>query len=121
MAGQGADRDELTDQRVIARILEMRRQGYSFRGIATALAKWPEYVKDILEGHRLRNSTRADLVVDRKSEDLSTDLRNTNAASAAALGACSTLPRVYAASSISPTALAQSNAIITPQAGNRRR
>jgi len=47
-----ADRDELTDQRVIVRMLEMRSQGHSFRDIATALAKQrvatlsPECVED---------------------------------------------------------------------------
>jgi hypothetical protein len=57
---RAADRDELTDQRVTARMLEMRSQSYSFRDIATALAKQrvaklsPECVKDILEAHQVR-------------------------------------------------------------------
>jgi transcriptional regulator len=51
------DRDEVTDRRVLVRVLEMRNQGYSFRDIAAALAKQgisalsPECVKDILEAH----------------------------------------------------------------------
>jgi hypothetical protein len=52
-----ADRDEVIDERVIARMLEMRGQGYSFRDIATALAKQglivlsPERIKDMIEAH----------------------------------------------------------------------
>jgi hypothetical protein len=51
------DCDEVTDRRVIARMLEMRGQGYSFRDIAAALAKQefitlsPESVRDILDTH----------------------------------------------------------------------
>jgi hypothetical protein len=52
-----ADRDEVTDRRVLARMPEMRGQGYSFRDIASALAKQglivlsPERVKEMLEAH----------------------------------------------------------------------
>lgn len=55
-----ADRDGVTDQRVIARILEMREQGYGFGDIAAALAKQgliglsPERVRDIIEAYRVR-------------------------------------------------------------------
>jgi hypothetical protein len=54
-----ADRDEATDRRVLARMLEMRDQGYSFRDIAAALAKQrlivlsPEHVKAVLEAHQI--------------------------------------------------------------------
>jgi hypothetical protein len=49
------DCDEVTDGRVIARMLEMRGQGYSFHDIAAALTKQglttlsPERVRDILD------------------------------------------------------------------------
>jgi hypothetical protein len=55
-----ADCDEFIDGRVIARMLEMRGQGYSFRDIAASLAKQgaatlsPECAKDILETHEVR-------------------------------------------------------------------
>jgi hypothetical protein len=53
-------RDGVTDQRIIARILEMREQGYGFGDIAAALAKQgliglsPERVRDIIEAYRVR-------------------------------------------------------------------
>jgi hypothetical protein len=52
-----ADRGEVTDRRIVARMLEMRAQGYSFRDIAAALAKQgvitlsPESVRAILDTH----------------------------------------------------------------------
>jgi hypothetical protein len=55
-----ADRDGVTDQHVIARILEMHSQGYSIRDIVAALAKQglitlsPECVAAILDAHRAR-------------------------------------------------------------------
>ena len=57
-SGEDAGRtnhDEVTDGRIVARMLEMRAQGYSFRDIAAAVAKQefitlsPERVRDILD------------------------------------------------------------------------
>jgi hypothetical protein len=58
-----ADRNDVTDQRVLARILEMRGQGYSFHDIAAALAKQGfitlsvECVRDLLDAHLARKRT----------------------------------------------------------------
>jgi hypothetical protein len=55
------DRDVVTDQCVVARMFEMRDQGYSFRDIAPALAKQglitlsPECVKATAVRHDAKN------------------------------------------------------------------
>lgn len=55
-----ADRDDVIDQHVIARMLEMRGQGYRFHDIAAALQKQglatlsSEQVQNILEARHAR-------------------------------------------------------------------